>query len=103
MTPQMHIKLATWCKTFYSGQISDKNWELIQIHMAYCNDCREAFLRKRQIVARGLHAIGMTDRPGESMSAQSTRSMFKGTSWLGALCIEDCGEGHMMTNIPGLK
>ncbi len=49
MTPQMHSELMALCGLFYSGEISDEEWALLQIHMAYCEGCHRLFVEARQI------------------------------------------------------
>jgi hypothetical protein len=34
MTPQMHAQLASLYRLFFSGEISDEEWALLQIHLA---------------------------------------------------------------------
>jgi hypothetical protein len=48
MTPQMHAELEALCPLFYSGEISEEGWALLQIHMAYCDGCHQAFLQYQQ-------------------------------------------------------
>jgi hypothetical protein len=45
MTPQMHAELEALCLLFHSGEISEEEWALLQIHMAYCDGCHQAFLQ----------------------------------------------------------
>jgi hypothetical protein len=45
MTSQMHAELAALCQLFHSGEISDEEWALLQIHMAYCDGCHRSFLQ----------------------------------------------------------
>jgi hypothetical protein len=49
MTPQMHAQLASLYRLFFSGEISDKEWALLQIHLAYCDNCHRTFLESQQI------------------------------------------------------
>jgi hypothetical protein len=49
MTPQMHAQLASLYRLFLSGEISDEEWALLQIHLAYCDDCCRTFLESQQI------------------------------------------------------
>jgi hypothetical protein len=37
---------------FYSGELSDEEWALLQVHMAYCDSCRLTFEQYEQIVAK---------------------------------------------------
>jgi hypothetical protein len=48
MTSQLHAELAALCRLYYSGEISDEEWALLQIHMAYCDGCHNAFLQSQQ-------------------------------------------------------
>ncbi len=48
MTSQLHEELAALCRLYYSGEISDEEWTLLQIHMAYCDVCHNAFLQAQQ-------------------------------------------------------
>lgn len=43
MTPQLHTELARLCDLFHFGSLSDEEWALLQIHMAYCDSCHSAF------------------------------------------------------------
>lgn len=49
ITPQMHAQLASLQRLFFSGEISDEEWALLQIHLAYCDDCCRTFLESQQI------------------------------------------------------
>jgi hypothetical protein len=44
LAPQLHAELALLVGLFYSDEISDEEWALLQIHMAYCEECHKAFL-----------------------------------------------------------
>jgi len=51
MTSQLHGELAALCVLYYSGEISDEEWALLQVHMAYCDYCHRTFLRYRRITS----------------------------------------------------
>lgn len=51
MTPQMHAELAALCRLFSSGGLSEEEWALLQIHLAYCDACRRVFLESQQVSA----------------------------------------------------
>jgi len=53
LTPQLHGELAALCCLYYSGEISDEEWALLQIHMAYCDSCHRTFLQYRRITSDG--------------------------------------------------
>lgn len=46
MTLQLHAELASLFTLFYSGEISEEEWALLQIHMAYCDECHQRFLAR---------------------------------------------------------
>ena len=49
MNPQLHDEFITLCALFYSGDISDEEWALLQVHLAYCDSCRNTFEQYKQI------------------------------------------------------
>jgi len=51
MTPQMHAELTALGRLFYTGEISEEEWALLQIHLAYCNGCQRMFVEAQQISA----------------------------------------------------
>lgn len=52
MTPQMHAELAALSRLFFSGEISEEEWALLQIHLAYCDGCHRVFVESQQVSAR---------------------------------------------------
>lgn len=44
----MHAELTALCQLFHLGEISDEEWALLQVHMAYCEGCHQAFLQTQQ-------------------------------------------------------
>ena len=59
MTPQLHEELARLCDLFYFDALSDEEWALLQIHMAYCDSCYSAF------TTAGLRRL-LTDQQSEA-------------------------------------
>lgn len=53
MTAQMHTELKALQAGYFSGEISDEEWALLQVHMAYCNDCHGSFLNLLKNAAPG--------------------------------------------------
>ena len=49
MNPQLHDEFVALCALFYSGEISDEEWALLQVHLAYCDSCRSTFEQYKQI------------------------------------------------------
>lgn len=49
MNPQLHDEFVALCALFYSGEITDEEWALLQVHLAYCDECREHFEQYREM------------------------------------------------------
>jgi hypothetical protein len=48
MTSRLHDELRTIGAFFFLGEISEEEWAILQIHMAYCTECFERFRRNEQ-------------------------------------------------------
>ena len=57
MNPQFHDEFVALCALFYSGEISEEEWALLQIHMGYCDECHNRFLEYQQITANVVPAM----------------------------------------------
>ena len=51
VNPKFHDEFVALCALYYSGEISEEEWALLQIHMAYCDDCHERFLQYQQLTS----------------------------------------------------
>lgn len=51
MNPHFHDEFVALCALYHSGEISEEEWALLQIHMAYCDPCHERFLQYQQIAS----------------------------------------------------
>jgi len=49
VNPQLHDEFVALGALFYSGEISDEEWALLQVHLAYCDSCRNTFEQYKQI------------------------------------------------------
>jgi anti-sigma-K factor RskA len=54
---QFHDEFVTLCALFYSGEISEEEWALLQIHMAYCDSCQERFQQYQMVTADVIPAM----------------------------------------------
>ena len=45
MKPEFHDQFVELNALYFSGEISDEEWALLQIHVAYCESCHEKFLQ----------------------------------------------------------
>lgn len=43
MNPQCHDEFVALCALFPSGELTEEEWALLQVHLAYCDSCRVAF------------------------------------------------------------
>jgi hypothetical protein len=51
MTAKLHEELAALCSRFFSGELSEEEWALLQIHLAYCDSCHRDFISRDRIKA----------------------------------------------------
>ena len=51
MTAKLHEELAALCSRFFSGELSEEEWALLQIHLAYCDSCHQDFIKRNHINA----------------------------------------------------
>ena len=75
VNPQFHDEFVALCALYYSGEISEEEWALLQIHMAYCDSCHENFLQYQRIASDVIPAMAAVaaselDAP-QRQSAQS--------------------------------
>ena len=57
VNPQLHDEFVALCALYYSGEISEEEWALLQIHMAYCNSCHQRFLDYHRITSDVIPAM----------------------------------------------
>jgi anti-sigma-K factor RskA len=75
VNPQFHEEFVALSALFFSGELTDEEWALLQVHLAYCDACREAFEQYKRIHANVIPAMAAsaaaeaTDVPRESESA----------------------------------
>lgn len=51
MNPHFHDEFVALCALHHAGEISEEEWALLQIHMAYCDSCHAHFLQYQQIAS----------------------------------------------------
>jgi hypothetical protein len=57
VNPQFHDEFVALCALYYSGEISEEEWALLQIHMGYCDSCHEKFLEYQRITSDVIPAM----------------------------------------------
>ncbi len=66
MTAKLHKELAALCPRFFSGELSEEEWALLQIHLAYCDSCHRDFIKKntskqqKKRATAGVSKLGLT-------------------------------------------
>jgi hypothetical protein len=51
VNPQLHDEFVALAALFYSGELTDEEWALLQIHLAYCDICRSTFEQYKHITS----------------------------------------------------
>jgi anti-sigma-K factor RskA len=75
VNPQFHDEFVALCALFYSGELSEEDWALLQIHMAYCDSCHDRFLQYQKLTSdvipamAGAAAAELDRAPAESASS----------------------------------
>ncbi len=63
MTPQMHAGLNALIDRFYGEEITEEEWALLQVHMAYCGSCEKEFVdRKAHRIAEVSKRVSREER-----------------------------------------
>ncbi len=57
MNPQLHDEFVTLVALFYAGELSDEEWALLQVHLAYCDVCRSTFEQYKHITSDVIPAM----------------------------------------------
>jgi hypothetical protein len=75
---EFHDEFIELSTLYFSGEISDEEWALLQVHLAYCEPCHERFLQFQRVSSEVIpllaaEAAKAHDRP-ELESADSVRA-----------------------------
>jgi hypothetical protein len=49
VNPQWHDEFVSLCALFSSGELTEEEWALLQVHLAYCESCRVTFEEYQQL------------------------------------------------------
>ena len=72
MTPQWHDEFVALCALFPSGELTEEEWALLQVHLAYCDSCRLAFPQYQHLANDVMPAVAasvyldLEDKPDAS-------------------------------------
>jgi hypothetical protein len=56
VNPEFHEQFAALCALYFSDEITEEEWSLLQVHMAYCESCEQRF---REFERLAKHAVPM--------------------------------------------
>lgn len=76
MTPRFHEEFVALCALFYSGEISEEEWALLQVHMAYCDSCQHVFEQYQQIHEGVIPAMAAAVTAESASAPYETASAF---------------------------
>jgi myosin heavy subunit len=76
VNPQWHDEFVALCALFPSGELTEEEWALLQVHLAYCDSCRKVFDQYQQVASEVIPVMAASAvlEPAAE-SAESTFSM----------------------------
>ena len=74
MNSQWHDKFVALCALFASGELTEEEWALLQVHLAYCDSCRVLF-QEYQHVASDVVPLLAASAYSEDESTNSSFSL----------------------------
>lgn len=78
MNPEFHDVFVALVPLFYSGELTDEEWALLQVHMAYCDSCREAFEQHEHIASAVIPAMAASAAAeSQRVREESNRSLYE--------------------------
>jgi hypothetical protein len=57
VNPQFHDEFVALGALFYAGELTDEEWALLQVHLAYCDSCRSTFEQYKYIASDVIPAM----------------------------------------------
>ena len=83
VNPQFHDEFVALVALFYSGELTDEEWALLQVHLAYCDTCRSTFEQYEHITstvipimaASAAAEVGHLPRESEAAIAEAERRL----------------------------
>jgi hypothetical protein len=72
VTPQWHDEFVALCALFPTGELTEEEWALLQVHLAYCDSCRVLFEEYRHLadnvmpVVAAIAGADSESKPGTS-------------------------------------
>lgn len=82
LNPHFHDEFVAFCALYYSGDITEEEWALLQIHMGYCDTCQKSFEEFGQITSHVIPAMAaaaasdlQTEQSPENLESAERRLM----------------------------
>jgi len=72
---RFHDEFVALCALFYSGEITDEEWALLQVHMAYCDSCRRTFEEYRVVAHEVIPAVAASAAESANLPHESAASL----------------------------
>jgi predicted anti-sigma-YlaC factor YlaD len=57
VNPELHDEFVALVALFHSGELTDEEWALLQVHLAYCDTCRSTFEQYKYIASDVIPAM----------------------------------------------
>ena len=54
LNPQLHDEFVALVALYYSGDLTDEEWALLQVHLAYCDSCRNTFEQYQHVTSNAI-------------------------------------------------
>lgn len=79
VNPEFHHEFEALCALYSSGDLTEEEWALLQIHMGYCDSCHEKFLQYQRITEDLIPALAAAaaergEGAGESRAGRQPES-----------------------------
>lgn len=76
MKPEFHDEFVELSALYFSGEISDEEWALLQVHLAYCEPCHERFLEFQRVSSEVIPSMAAeAANVGDSAEQESAESV----------------------------
>lgn len=76
MNPRWHEEFLSLCALFPTGELTDEEWALLQVHLAYCDSCLAAFREYQQLTRDVLPAMAASALPQDEKEDDCESSSF---------------------------
>jgi len=76
MNPRWHEEFLSLCALFPTGELTDEEWALLQVHLAYCDSCLAAFREYEKIGRDVLPAIAASANAEDEYEGDCESSSF---------------------------